>query len=272
MVRWSSVDEAPEGWWVPFSTVVPGVDDYASVPVTLYLRSITAPSFFERIENVPELTAEYKSFEFSFHKRMSRNWQLFGSLVWNRATGTASVASQWGAGSSSVLLTPNAFINITETNSLRQERPVVARLAGTVRFPWDFYLSVLFKAQSGAPWARTVTIMPPTAWAAENGADASPVTIYLEGPGSRRFGSWKNVDARLEKEFKRSGRTRFSVSLDVFNVLGDKYWTQDLNDGGTWLPDGPGASTGTRILSGTYGTYLPLWGTRIVRFNLNLKF
>ena len=272
MVRWSSVDEAPEGWWVPFSTVVPGVDGYADVPVTLYLRSSTAPRFFERIENVPELTAEYKSVEFSFHKRMSRNWQLFGSLVWNRATGTTSVASQWGAGSSSVLLTPNAFINIAETNRLLQDRPLVARLAGTVRFRWDVYLSVLFKAQSGAPWARTVTVYPPTGWAAENGVDTSPVTIYLEGPGSRRYGSWKNVDARLEKEFKRSGRTRFSASVDVFNVLGNKYRTLDRDDGGTWVPDGPGASTGSRVLSGTYGTYLPLWGTRIVRFNLKLKF
>ena len=271
-VHWDSVDESPEGWWVPFSTVVPGVDGYPDVPVTLYLRSTTAPRFFERIENVPELTAKYRSLEFSFRKRMSRNWQLFGSLVWNRSTGTTSVASRWGAGNSPVLLTPNSFINIAETNRLLQDRPLVARLAGTVRFRWDVYLSFLFKAQSGAPWARTVTILPPADWAGANGADPAPITVYLEGPGSRRFGSWKNLDVRLEKEFKKAGRTRLSASVDVLNVLGDKYRKLDLDDGGTWAPDGPGASTGTRVLSGTYGTYLPLWGTRVVRFNLSLKF
>jgi hypothetical protein len=271
-VHWGRLDEAPEGWWVPFSTVVPGVDGYSDVPVTVMLRSYTSPNFFERIENVPELAAKYRSLEFSFRKRMSRNWQLLGSLVWNRATGTTSLASRWSAGNSPVILTPNAFINIAATNRLLQDRPLVARLAGTVRFRGDVYLSALFKAQSGAPWARTVTILPPTDWAAANGAYPSPVTAYLEGPGSRRFGSWKNLDLRLEKEFKRSGRTRFSASADVFNVLGDKYRTLDGDDGGTWAPAGPGVSTGTRVLSGTYGTYWPLWGTRIIRFNLSLKF
>jgi hypothetical protein len=272
MVHWWRVQDSPEGWWVPFSTVVPGTGGYADVPVTLYLRSTTAPQFFERIENVPELEAKYRSVEFSFRKRMSHNWQLFGSLAWNRSTGTTSVASRWSAGNSPVLLTPNAFINIAPTDRLLQDRPLVARLAGTVRFRWDIYLSVLFKAQSGAPWARTVTIVPPAGWAGDNGADTTPITVYLENPGSRRFGSWKNLDLRVEKEFKKGDRTLFSASVDVYNLLGDKYRTLLLNDGGTWAPEGEGASTGTRVLSGTYGTYLPMWGTRVVRFNLNLKF
>jgi hypothetical protein len=270
--HWSRVEDAPEGWWVPFSTVVPGTDGYSDVPVTLSLRSTTAPDFFERIENVPELTAKYKSLEFSFHKRMTSNWQLFGSFAWNRSTGTTTVASRWSAGNSQVLLTPNAFINIAATDSLLQDRPLVARLAGTVRFRWDIYISFLFKAQSGSPWARTVTIIPPADWAEANGADTAPVTVYLESPGSRRFGSWKNLDVRVEKEFKKADRILFSASVDVFNVLGDKYRTLDLNDGGTWAPAGEGAATGTRVLSETYGTYLPLWGTRAVRFNLSLKF
>jgi len=270
--HWWRAEDAPEGWWVPFSTVVPGTGGYSDVPVTLSLRSTTAPNFFERIENVPELTAKYRSLEFSFRKRMTHNWQLFGSFAWNRATGTTSVASRWSAGNSPVLLTPNAFINIAATDRLLQDRPLVARLAGTVRFRGDIFLSFLFKAQSGSPWARTVTIIPPAGWAGANGADTAPVTVYLENPGSRRFGSWKNLDFRAEKEFKKADRILFSASVDVFNVLGDKYRTLNLNDGGTWAPDGEGAGTGARVLSGTYGTYLPLWGTRVVRFNLSLKF
>ena len=270
--HWWRSEDAPEGWWVPFSTVVPGTDDYPDVPITLYLRSTTAPKYFERIENVPELKAKYRSLEFSCRKRMSHNWQLFGSLTWNRSTGTTSVASRWGAGNSPVLLTPNAFINISETDRLLQDRPFVARLAGTVRFKWDIFLSVLFKAQSGSPWARTVAVIPPEDWAALNGADITPVTVYLESPGSRRYGSWKNLDLRVEKEFLKAGRTVFSASVDIFNVLGDKYRTLDLNDGGTWAPDGEGAGTGERVLSGTYGTYRPLWGMRVIRFNLSLKF
>jgi hypothetical protein len=76
----------------------------------------------------------------------------------------------------------------------------------------------------------------------------------------------------LEKEFPRAGRSLFGVSIDVYNLLGNKYRTLDLNDGGTWAPDSEGGHSGTRVLSGTYGTYTPLLGTRVVRFNLNLKF
>ncbi len=270
--HWWRIEESPEGWWVPFSTVVPGTGDYPDVAVNLYLPSTTAPDYFERIENVPELTARYRSLEFSFRKRMSHNWQAFGSLTWNRATGTTSLASRWGAGNSPVLLTPNSFTNIAVTDRLLQDRPLVARLAGTVGVGWDIYASLLFRAQSGSPWGRTVTIMPPAVWAAANGAARTPVTIYLESPGSRRFGSWKTLDFRLEKEFTRAGRSVLSASIDVTNLLGEKYRTLDLNDGGTWAPDGEGAGTGTRTLSGTYGTFTPLLGTRVVRLNLNLKF
>jgi hypothetical protein len=271
-VSWWRVEDSPEGWWVPFSTVVPGAEGYDDVPLTVYFPSTTAPTYFERIENVPELTAKYRSLEFSFRKRMSHNWQLFGSLVWNRATGTTGLASRWSAGNSPVLLTPNSFINIAATDRLLQDRPFVARLAGTVRFGWDIFASFLLKAQSGSPWARTVTIMPPSDWAAANGATVTPVTVYLESPGSRRFDSWKNLDFRLEKEFTKSGQRGFSVSVDVLNLLGDKYRTLDLNDSGTWAPDGEGDAMGTRILSGTYGEYWPLWATRVVRLNLSLKF
>jgi hypothetical protein len=270
--RWWRLDEAPDGWWVPFSTVVPGADGYADVPVTAYLRSTTAPDLFERIENVPELTAKYRSVEFAFHKRFSHNWQLFGSLAWNRATGTTTVASRWSAGNSPVLLTPNAFTNISANDVLLQDRPFVARLAGTVHFGGGFFASVLLKAQSGTPWARTVTIIPPADWAAAHEATATPVTVYLESPGSRRYDWWKTLDLRIEKEFAKAGRVPFAVSVDVFNLLGDTYRTLDLNDGGTWAPDGEGAGTGTRVVSTTYNVFKPLWGTRVIRFNLNLRF
>ena len=270
--EWWRLDEAPTGWWVPFSTTVPGADGYPDVTVDLSVPASTAPAFFERIENIPELTARYRTLEFSFHKRMSHNWQAFGSLSWNRATGNATLASRWSAGNSPYPLTPNAFTNIASTDRLSQDRPLVARLAGTFRFPADIFASVIFKAQSGLPWGRTVTIIPPADWAAANGAQAVPVKVYLESPGSRRFGSWKTMDVRLEKEFLRTGRGALAVSVDVYNLFGEKYRLLDLNDGGTWAPDGEGGTTGTRLFSGAYGTYTPLIGTRSVRLNLSLKF
>jgi hypothetical protein len=270
--EWWRLEDAPTGWWVPFTTTVPGADGTPDMTVNLYVPAATAPAYFERIENIPELEARYRSLEVSFHKRMSHNWQAFGSFTWNRATGNATIASRWNAGNSPYLLTPNAFVNISPGDRLAQDRPFVARLAGTFRFPADFYASVIFKAQSGANWARTVTVIPPADWAAANGAQVVPVKVFLESPGSHRYDSWNTVDFRLEKEFLRAGRSGLGLSVDVYNLLGAKYRLLDLNDGGTWAPTGVGGTAGTRTLSGTYGTYTPLIGTRVVRLNLTLKF
>ncbi|MCK7541404.1 MAG: TonB-dependent receptor [Marinilabiliales bacterium] len=128
------------------------------------------------------------------------------------------------------------------------------------------------RPRAARPGPGRVTVLPPAAWAAANGAQTAPVTVYLESPGSRRHDGWKNLDLRLEKEFAKAGRVPVALSVDVFNLLGDKYRTLDLNDGGTWAPDGEGGSTGTRVLSDLYNTYRPLWGTRVVRLNLSLRF
>ncbi len=269
---WSRIADSPEGWWIPFSTVVPGVDGYPDVPVTVHFRSATAPLYFERIENIPELGARYRGLELTLRKRMSRNWQLLGSVVWSRSTGTTGLASVWSVGGDPGFLTPNSFINYSDSTRLLQDRPFSARMMSTVRFKWDIFFSLSFRAQSGAPWARTVAIIPPEAWALANGADRTPVRVYLEDPGTRRYGAWKNLDLRLEKEFMKLGRVRYTASLDVLNALGDRYRILDRNDGGFWAPEGEGTSEGERTLSGTYDKSLPYWGTRAVRINLSLRF
>ncbi len=270
--HWSRIADSPEGWWVPFSTVVPGVGGYPDVPVTVHFRSAAAPLYFERIENIPELGARYRGLELTLRKRMSRNWQFLGSVAWSRSTGTTGLASVWSVGGDPGFLTPNSFVNYADSTRLLQDRPLSARMMGTVRFKWDIYFSLSFRAQSGAPWARTVSIIPPETWALANGADRTPVTIYLEDPGTRRYGAWKNLDLRVEKEFMKLGRVRYTASLDFLNVLGDRYRVLDLNDGGFWSPAGEGTSEGERTLSGTYDRYVPFWGTRAVRIHLSLRF
>jgi hypothetical protein len=116
-----------------------------------------------------------------------------------------------------------------------------------------------------------VTITAPAAWAEEHGTDATPVTVFLESPGTRRHASLQSTDLRLEKEFKRGGRTRWSAYIDVLNLFGAKYRIIDYNDG-SWFPDGEGGSSGTHVLSGTYGQAIFLSGTRTVAFSLQLKF
>ena len=225
-----------------------------------------------RDRNVPELGRKFRGVELTARKRMSDNWQLAGSFVWGRSTGTANLAYPLSIGLSMPILTPNSLVNITSASRTDLDRPFALRLMGTYRFPLDIYLSLYYRYTSGAPWARTVSVVPPADWAAANGADLTPVTVYLESPGSRRFAARQNADLRLEKEFFSAGRARFSAYMDVLNVFGNRYETVDLNDGGFWAPDGVGGTTGTRMTSGTYGQAIGVLGTRAFLFRLSLIF
>jgi formate hydrogenlyase subunit 6/NADH:ubiquinone oxidoreductase subunit I len=76
---------------------------------------------------------------------------------------------------------------------------------------------------------------------------------------------------RLAKEFMRGGRAHWSIYLDILNVFGNKYSIIDNNDG-FWYPSGEGASSGTHLLSGTYGQAVFLSGTRTAMISIRLGF
>lgn len=264
-----SLADSPEGWWVPFTTTVPATDAFPATDVTIYLQSTTSPLAFDRIQSVPELTSKYRGLELSFRKRMSHNWQLFGSAVWSRSTGRSWLAAPLASGLSTPVITPNSFTNVPEDSLSDLDRPLAIRVMGTVRFKHDIYVSLLYRYTSGLPWARTVTIIPPSDWAAANGAVSMPVTVYLERPGTRRYAAMQSTDLRIEKEILRNGRARWTFYLDVLNLLGNKSSLIDHNDG-TWLPSGEGSATGTHTLSPTYGRAIVLNGART--FVLSMKF
>ena len=268
---WYTVEGSPDGWWVPFQTTVPASEAYPATDVTIYLRSTSAPLAFDRIQSVPELTWKYRGLEFSFRKRMSHNWQLFGSVVWSRSTGTAGLAGPLASGLTSPVLTPNSFINVPADSRSNLDRPLAIRVMGTLRLKHEFYLSALYRYMSGSPWARTLTITPPADWATEHDAYATPITVFMESPGTRRHSSMQSTDLRLEKVFLRGGRARWTVFLDVLNLFGNKYSIVDYNDG-AWYPAGEGASTGTHRLSATYGQAVYLSGARTLALSVKLGF
>lgn len=270
-VEWYSAN-SQQGWWIPFRTVVPAAGGYAETPVTVYFRSNTAPQVFERLQNVPELRRKYGAVELSVRKRMSDRWQFYGSVVWSKATGNIGLAALSSSGFSPVAGTPNSFINVPEDSKLDLDRPAAIRLMGTYAFPKDFYLSLYYSQTSGATWARSVTILPPDSWAAQNNIVTAPATVFLETPGARRFDYRSSLDARIEKELAFRNRKRLTFSLDLFNLLGRKTGMLDLNDGGFWYPGSEDSAEGLRLISPTYKKYLSLSGMRTVQFNLNLQF
>ncbi|HEX2695183.1 MAG TPA: carboxypeptidase regulatory-like domain-containing protein, partial [Acidobacteriota bacterium] len=95
---WYQAGGATADWWVPFTTTVPATAEYPVSPVTVYYRSKAAPAVFDQLRNVPELRRKYSAFELMVRKRMSDNWQFFGSVVWSRATGNAGLGPNASSG------------------------------------------------------------------------------------------------------------------------------------------------------------------------------
>lgn len=270
--NWYMVDATTADWWIPFKTSVPTVDDYPETEVTAYFLSKDAPALFTRLDNVPELQRKYRAVELLLRKRMSHNWQFLGSLVWSRAAGNAGLNASASSGYSEAANSANDFVNLTANSRLDMDRPLMAKLMGTYVFPGDIYFSFLFAHVSGAPWGRTVTIVPPESWTASHRVQAVPAVVRLEEPGSRRHPSLSTLDLRIEKEFAVGERIRLLLYADILNALGEKDGILDLNDSGFWYPESGDLSLGTRILSSTYKKYTGLRGVRSVQLSLSLKF
>ena len=269
---WYTTELDTEGWWMPFQTIIPENDDYEDTPVTIYFPSMDAPLLFERFKNVPELSRKYRGFEIAFNKRMSHNWQLTGSVTISQTTGNIGIGFFASSGATVAADTPNSFVNIKKDARLDYDRPFILKLAGTYRFPFDIYLSFFYLYTSGIPWARSVTIFPPSQEGTENTVSALPVTVFLENPGTRRTEAYENLNIRVEKEFALSRSKRISFLIDVFNVLGNQYQNIVRNDGGFWYPSEENSTEGIRVVDPSYKKVRSLQGARSFRFGLNLKF
>ncbi len=269
---WYTTDQDTEDLWIPFQTIVPGTDEYDDKPVTVYFPSQDAPLLFQRFKNVSELSRKYRGFEISFKKRMSQNWQLMGSITMSRTTGNIGIGYFASSGSTMAADTPNSFVNVDQDARLDYDRPLILKLAGTYKFPLDIYMSFFYQYASGTPWARSVTVFPPSQDGTENTVAALPATVLLESPGERRTDPIENLNLRIEKEFALSRSKRISLIFDVFNVLGKQHQILVRNDGGFWYPSEENSTNGIRIVNPSYKKITSLQGARSFRLGLNLRF
>lgn len=269
---WYTTDQDTENWWLPFETIVPGVDNYVDTPVTVYYFANNAPPLFYRMKNVPELSRKYQAVEFTFKKRMANNWQLAGSFVLSKATGNIGLDYDSSSGYSRAADSPNSFVNLPSDSRLDYDRPFVLKLMGTYRLPLNFFLSFNYVYSKGTPWARTATIIPPSSWIQANNAYSTPVKVYLEKPGERRTEPYNNLDLRVEKKFRLGQSGSLSLYADIFNVLGYKYDWIFKNDDSFWFPEDEDTTQGLQMISPNYKQITSLFGTRTLSINLRIIF
>jgi len=269
---WYTATQDTQNWWIPFETIVPGVDDYPDSRLTVYYRSNDAPLLFSRLNNVPELKREHQALEIAFNKRMSHNWQLNGSLVFSQSTGNVSHMVEGDYGFANGILNPNSFVNLPEDSRFFYDIPLSVKLMGTYKMPFGFFLSFYYRYMSGIPWTRSVGVVPPSAWTQANNAFSTPVTVFLEKPGDRRTEPYSNLDLRIEKRFRAGQAGSISFAADILNVFGNKNDFTLQNDGGFWYPDDENTVQGTRVLSSAYRNITSLIGTRTLRLTFRLSF
>ena len=203
---------------------------------------------------------------------MSHNWQLTGSVTLSQTKGNIGLGYFASSGATVAAGSPNSFVNIKEDARLDYDRPFILKLSGTYRFPFDIYLSFFYMYTSGTPWARSITIFPPSQEGTENTVSALPVTVFLENPGTRRTDPYENLNIRIEKEFTLSGSKTIGFIVDVFNVLGTQFQNIVRNDGGFWYPSEENSTEGIRVVDPSYKRVTSILGARSFRFGLNFKF
>lgn len=266
---WNSYEKAPD-WWIPFTTTIPAVGNFPAQELTMYFMSANAPAQVTCFANVPEAKRFYQAVELIFSKRYSHGWQLGGSIVWSQTKGnnTDDYGSVWGY--SGAYANPNWFVN--RYGYIGSDRPLVIKLYGTFKTVGGLIASFYATYYSGSPWQRTVTVYPPSAWAAANNALGLSYSVNVEPSGSRRNQARTNVDFRLEKEFVLGSLGKIGFFVDVFNLLGNTYVNVSMNPAGTWRPTDINVTTGTYTVSSSYGKVTSVDGVRTFRLSARFSF
>jgi hypothetical protein len=163
----------------------------------------------------PTAERNYQGLQLTINKRMSNNWQFFGSVVISKAEGNLGQSYGESYGARGRFVNPNYLTN--QYGRLNMERPLVINLSGTYQAPLGFNISAIFSHYSGYPYQRYFRVYGLDPWASYRYINTLPY-----GTGEYREPSRDNVDIRIEKLFTWEV-VRLGIFLDIFNALNSGY-------------------------------------------------
>lgn len=265
----NSTQDAPAGFWVPFTTTVPAVGDWPEKTVTVYVptNDYNWDNVVWRQASNPYSKRRYNGVELTFDKRYANGWAMGGSITLAKA----KQQTAWD---------PNDLVNGWGADI--NDVPMAIKLYGSFNLPLGFVGSFIYRHLEGGPlnyggnfWDKTtdVAIRVPTAWLLAHDCVTwyGDIYVMLEPNGTHRQSSWDNADFRLEKEF-RFGFGTVAAFVDVSNLLGNKYVYSGLNPGGIWSPTDENTSSGTRSLGYNYKRITSVAGLRTFRVSARVTF
>ncbi|HOW84796.1 MAG TPA: TonB-dependent receptor [Candidatus Aminicenantes bacterium] len=265
----SSLQDAPAGFWVPFTTTVPAVGDWDEATVTVYVptNDYNWDNVVYRQASNPYSKRLYNGIEMTFDKRYANGWALGGSITLAKSKSITPydpnyAVNGWGA----------------DINDI----PLAIKLFGSFRIPLGFVGSFIYRHLEGGPlnyggsfWDKSmdVSVYVPDSWLAEHNCVTwyNWIGVQLAPNGTHRQASWDNIDFRLEKQFKFNFGT-VAVFADIFNLLGNKYVYSGLNPSGVWYPDDENTSSGTRVVDSYYQRVTSVSGVRIFKLSARVSF
>ncbi|MFW6159949.1 MAG: TonB-dependent receptor [Acidobacteriota bacterium] len=254
--------------WLPYTFTEPGYDGQFGTEddqqMTVYGLRQDRPVPAWMGTNPPEAERKYWAFIMTFDKRMSKKWQLKGSVLYSSFKGNTDAGYSATEGKSVMFNNPSTLINAH--GPLYFDRPFQAKLMGSFILPFDFIFSAYFQHHSGSPWTRTLerVYFPP-----EMNVQQAYVSVNAEPAGSRRNSPYTNLDIRLEKSFPVGQESKLNFYLDIFNVGGRKGINLYQNPAGfLWAYQSPPVYE----YDSQYGDVSNIYGVRSLRLGLRFSF
>jgi len=216
--------------WSPMEVPDPGPDQLFGTAddktLTVYNR-VTSNPVALTITNPKGLERKYKGVELIANKRLSNNWQGFGSIVWGRATG--NLRTSWGSGGealgwSTSLVDKNSFINRGGATSLDREWQF--KVGGTYFAPLGFSFGGFYQYATGLPLYRTYTVA----------VTQGTTTVFADDWDTWRGDHFSRLDLRAEKAFTFGSHMSLGLILDVFNVFNENSATSKNGFTGSYNP------------------------------------
>jgi hypothetical protein len=191
-----------EAYTVPFTFVDIGVDGIRGNAddknLTFYGFPTASGAAFPSttvVSNVPQFS-RYKTFETSMNKRYGNKWSasIGGSytMLHDFFNGYPQNPQQPGVGD-------RATWNL--------------KASGSYDAPWGIRLTPVMRHQSGANYARTLTISVPA-----GSAFSASGTAYADATDANREDNITVFDIRAEKQFALGSRVRIRAYVDAFNL------------------------------------------------------
>jgi len=193
-----------DAYTVPFNFTDIGVDGRAGtsddkiIPMRGFPNSAAAAfSNKQVVMNLPRYS-RYTTYEVSMNKRYGNRWS--GSL---------------GYGFTQITDFPNGYPQNPNQPGVDDRSQWNFKASGSYDAMWGIRLSPVLRHQSGANFARTVTIAAP---ASAGCACSATGTAYVEAMNANREDNIWVFDIRAEKNLTLTSRMRLRLYFDAFNL------------------------------------------------------